>query len=117
MSQNFISTTSHGLQIKLNNYGFPIDFYIQNADGTPKDLTGLSAALNVWANEQTPVLIFSHPCQILNATQGVVEYVVQQTDFTQIGTFYGEIELTGTNYLEDTLTFTIEVINNAPGGI
>lgn len=108
-----------GLIVKVNNFGFDLTFTIVNADGTPRDLTNLAIALYVFTQEEDPVLLFSGSCTPnINPLTGICTYTVLSTDFSQVGTFDAEIELTQGSpvftYLEDTETFSINVMRQHP---
>jgi hypothetical protein len=103
-----------GLVVKVNNFGFLFTFTVQNADGSARDLTGLTVTLYVYTQDQTPTLLFSGVCAVqAPATAGICTYMVVSGNFPNIGTYNAELELTqSTSYLEDTETFTIDVIPN-----
>jgi hypothetical protein len=104
-----------GLVIKRGNFGMTLTFTIKNADGTLRDLSGQTITLYVWTAEVTPTLSFSGACTSPLPTTGVCYYLVTSTDFSKTGVLNAEIELTsGTALLEDTDTFTINVIPDHP---
>ncbi len=107
-----------GLVVKVNNFGFALTFTIVNADGTVRDLSGETLTIYCWTQEEDPTLQFSGTCTSALTATGVCTYMVQQTDFSITGTFDAEIEMTaGTptpTYLEDTETFSINVIAAHP---
>lgn len=115
-----------GLIIKVNNYGFNLTFTIVGPDGkTPRNIGGYNVAFYVWTQEQLPTLLLSGHCANLTqsgATLGQCTYTVQQADFSLLGTFDAELEMTTSSepytppytYLEDTDTFTVAVIPRHP---
>jgi len=112
-----------GLIVKVNNFGFPLTFTVLNADNTPRDLTGKTVYLYVFTQEQNPTLLFSGACVLLTQsgpTLGQCTYAVQSSNFSTIGTYDAELELTipappgPFSFLEDTETFTINVIPRHP---
>ena len=104
-----------GIIIKVNNFGVTFTFTIKNADGTLRDLSGLTLTLYVWTAEVTPTMLFSGTCTADPVLTGVCYYLVTPTDFTAIGVYNAEIELTDSGtYLEDTDTFTINCIPQHP---
>jgi hypothetical protein len=109
-----------GLIVKVNNYGYVLTFTIENADGSIRDLTGLTTTLYVWTTEQVPTLLFSGNCVVdVTPTTGKTRYTVVSGNFPTIGTFNAEIELTigigpAFAFLEDTETFSINVIVRHP---
>ena len=101
------------VEIKEDNYGYPIQFTVKEEDETVLDLTGFTAAtLKVWNPGGT--LLFSQAVSIKEAVNGLVEYTPQAAHFTTIGEYYGEIELSATGVVRDTKTFTIRVLETAP---
>lgn len=111
-----------GLIAKVNNFGFSFTFTIQNADGTPFDLTNLYATLYVYTQEQEPSLLFYGNCVVsLPTTAGICTYSVIQGNLSTTGTWNAEIEMTDTapptppTATEiDTETFTLNIINQHP---
>jgi hypothetical protein len=107
-----------GLVVKVNNFGFALTFTIVNADGTVRDLSGETLTIYCWTQEEDPTLVFSGSCTSAFPLTGVCIYMVQLGDFATTGTFDAEIEMTaGTptlTYLEDTETFSINVIRRHP---
>lgn len=113
-----------GLVVKQGNFGFDLTFTIQNADGTPRDLTNITdITLYVYTQEQTPTMLFSGPCTpVVPLTKGVCTYSVVSTDLSKIGTFDAELEMITstigpppvTSFLEDTETFSFNIIPHHP---
>jgi len=111
-----------GLIVKVTNFGFSLTFTIQNADGTPFDLTNLYPTLYVYTQEQEPTLLFYGACiTSLPATAGICTYPVIEGNFPTTGTFAAEIEMTDTvpplapiATEITTETFTINVIIRHP---
>ena len=111
-----------GLLVKVNNFGFDFTFTIQNADGTPFDLTGLFVTLYVFTQEQDPTLLFSGACTpSLPLSAGICTYSVIAGNFSTTGTFNAELEMTDVapptppiSVLVDTETFTINIIPRHP---
>jgi|SRR5208283_4618790 len=111
-----------GLIVKINNFGFSFTFTIQNADGTPFDLTNLFATLYVYTQEQDPTLLFYGNCIVsLPTTAGICTYSVIAGNFPTTGTWSAEIEMTDVAPPAlpivteiDTETFTINVIPQHP---
>jgi hypothetical protein len=112
-----------GLVVKVNNFGFALTFTILNADGTPRDLTGETATLWVFTQEEEPTISFSGTCTTsvdpVTGIRCICTYIVAQGDFSITGTFDAEVEMTTGfapiyTYLEDTETFSINVIARHP---
>jgi hypothetical protein len=112
-----------GLVVKVNNFGFDLTFSIQNANGTPRDLTGMNVTLYVYTQEQEPTMLFSGACtNSLTPTDGTCTYLVASTDLSKIGTYDAELEMTISampytppyTFLEDTETFSFNIIPQHP---
>jgi len=98
--------------VKKDNYGFTQQFTVKQADGSAKDLTGLTVTLKVW--DTSGNLKFSGTCTVTDAANGVCTYTPAASDFDTVGDYKAELELTKANYREDTDTFTISVRETAP---
>jgi hypothetical protein len=98
--------------VKKDNYGFTQQFTVNQADGTAKNLAGLTVTLKVWNGDGT--LKFSGACTVTDAANGICTYDPIATDFDTVGDYKAELELSDTGYLEDTSTFTVSVYRTAP---
>jgi len=96
------------LKLKQGNYGFKLQFTITEADDTPKDLSDLIAYLKIWKGDSLQKIA----CSIADTANGVVECIVSSGLFDETGIYLAEIELQGANYVEDTETFVIEVVES-----
>jgi len=96
------------LKVKKGNYGFKFEFTITDADGNPVDLTNLTVVLKIWNQTSKEI-----SCTITDAAAGKCECTVPEGTFDEVGLYKAEIELQGMNYVEDTETFLIEVIESA----
>jgi hypothetical protein len=114
-----------GIVVKVNNFGFNLTFTVVNADGTRRDLSGMTLTLYVYTQEQEPSMLFYGVCTLLTQsglTLGQCTYAVLPTDLSQIGTFNAELEMTIPNlspppsllFLEDTETFSFNIIPQHP---
>jgi hypothetical protein len=111
-----------GLVVKVNDFGFDLTFTVLNADGTPRDLTTINVKLYVYTQDQDPTLLFSGICTVSIPAAGVCTYTVTPTNFSEVGTFNAELEMTQSTvpftppytFLEDTETFSINVIPRHP---
>jgi hypothetical protein len=111
-----------GLIVKVDNFGFSLTFTIQNADGTPFDLTNLFPTFYVYTQEQDPTLLFYGACNVVGLpSAGICSYPVVAGNFSTTGTWSAEIEMTDTvppltpiATEITTETFTINVIIRHP---
>jgi hypothetical protein len=97
------------------DYGFTIDFELNNYDSTDKDITGYKPYLKVWYQTIPAVLLFSGSTTITSASAGLCAYTVLSTDIVATGTFNGEIELqnTTTNFYRTWDQFKL-IIKESP---
>jgi hypothetical protein len=103
---------SSGLVIVAGTYGIIETFSIVNADGSPYNLTNLNVTLNVSTIEQPSVILFSRAVTVSNPTNGIVQYTVQQGDFPNPGTFYGQFAITSATVNDLTLPFIISCVQS-----
>jgi hypothetical protein len=119
-----------GLVIKQNNFGFVLTFTIVNADTTLRNLSGMTVTFYVYTQEQEPTLLLSGACTLLTqsgSTLGQCTYTVAKGNFPTPLTYNCELEMTMTvtptpppvlppvtTFLEDTETFTLNVIPQHP---
>jgi hypothetical protein len=111
-----------GLVVKIHSFGYLLTFNVKNADGTPRDLTGLYVTLYVYTQEQDPSMVFIGACtNSLTPTTGICTYRVVNGNFEELGTFNAELVMTDTlppappiTLREPTETFTINVIIGHP---
>ena len=101
---------------KKGAYGFNIDFTINNADGTAKDLTSQSVNLKAWISGASAVSI-SASLTVTSATIGGCRWTPNSASLTQVQNTPGYnayLEITSAGYIEPTETFTISVDEAAP---
>lgn len=94
--------------VKKGNFGFIQEFEIKQANGDPKDLTGLTVTLKVWSNAGN--ISISGQCTITDAANGKCTYTPKKNDFSTAGDYTAELELTkGNTYVEDTDSFRLHI--------
>jgi len=97
------------IRVKQYNYGIVLQFEVQDAEGNPRDLTGLEVVLKMWRGETVKALT----CTVTDAANGLVSCTVTDQDFFDtVGVFLAELELRGQDYVEDTESFLIEVVES-----
>jgi hypothetical protein len=83
------------LTVSKGDYGYTITDTLENADGSPFDLSGYSVAFHVWrSNSPGTLLVNGVATIILPASAGTVSYTVAPGDFTEVGIFKQEWEAT-----------------------
>ena len=88
------------LQITQGNYGNVLSFTLEDGNGNPLNLTGVSLAFKVQdAQDPTGTLLFNKAMTIDAPTLGTCHYTVASGDFPNPGTFLAEIVVTVTGSL------------------
>ena len=84
------------IQVVQGDYGYQIPFTLQDGNGNPVNLTGLTLTLNVQsAQDATKTLItLSGSMAIDNATSGTCHYTVASGDFPNAGTYLATVVTT-----------------------
>ena len=100
------------IYIPSSDAGFNLGFTIKDANGSAYNLTGYTIKLKVWRAGQPGLLLLNGSCDIDNATVGTCHYTITATDFTSVGIFKAELELTKIGVIESTGSFDIEVIES-----
>lgn len=90
---------------------YDINFTLQDANGAAIDLTGATLLLKA-QKQGVSALKFSGAMAIVNATAGTCKYTVAEMDFSDVGQYYAEIEVTYTG--GKIITFGDIVINVLP---
>jgi len=96
------------LTVPQNDYGYYLGFTVKDSDGVAYPLTGYTITLKVWGT-RTKDRILSGTCTPVIAASGTCRYLVTSTDFTKVGSYAAELELTKANVVESTESFSIEV--------
>ena len=100
------------IYIPSSDAGFNLAFTIKSADGNVYNLTGYTIKLKVWRVGQPGLLLLNGSCDIDSAPDGTCHYTITASDFTSVGTFKAELELTKAGVIESTKTFGIEVMES-----
>jgi hypothetical protein len=82
--------------IAEDDYGFNLDFTLQQADGSVFDGTTYTATLKVWATLVPGTLVVNKACTWDVAASGTCHYEVGSTDFATAGRYSAEVECTKT---------------------
>lgn len=98
--------------IPVNDKGFNLNFTVKDATGTAYNLTDYTIKLKVWKVSNPGTLLVTGTCVIVIAANGTCYYNVAASDFTSIGSFKAELELTKTGVIESTQSFDIEVMES-----
>ncbi|KKL83826.1 hypothetical protein LCGC14_1970830, partial [marine sediment metagenome] len=95
--------------VKQNDFGYYLNFTVQNHDGTVFNLAGYTITLNVWRESRFPIILLAGACGIVVAADGTCRYLVVTGDFPDEGMFKYELEMTavGENISTSTGDFTV----------
>jgi hypothetical protein len=97
------------LVIPKGDKGFVIRFNVKDADGNPLDLLTATVKFKMWKAGTPTTLLINGACAITNPSGGICEYTVAAADFTTLGLFYGELEVTKTGVAESSEAFEVLV--------
>jgi len=100
------------IYIPSSDMGFNLNFTIKDANGSAYNLTGYTIKLKVWRAGQPGLLLVNGNCAIDDAANGTCHYTITATDFTSVGTFKAELELTKAGVIESTGSFDIEIMES-----
>lgn len=101
------------LTVSKGNYGFYINFTIQNDDGSVFVLTGYTVTIKVWKDIQFPALLFSGTCLPVDPLAGTCRYQVANGDLSESGLFKLELELTKTGVELSTRSYDLSIRGSA----
>ena len=94
--------------IPKGDYGYYLNFTVQDSAGNAYNLTGYTITLKVW-RQGVPGLVMSGNCDIVAAANGTCKYLVVSGAFNRAGTYQAELELTKSGVVESTKNFELEV--------
>lgn len=97
------------ITVKQGDYGYALNFTVNDADGAAFSLTGYTVILKVWSPVTPQVPILEADCDNLVEASGTCEYMVADGDFDTPGTYQYELELTSDTSVESTDTGTLTV--------
>lgn len=101
------------INITQNDYLYDMPFTLENNDGSAIDLTGISALVFKVQKAEATTLKFTGTMNVVSASAGTCKYTVQNGDFDEVGSYYGEVEVTfGSGQV---LSFANLLIVAAPG--
>lgn len=90
-----------------NNFGFTKPFHIVKADGTDKDLTGLTVT---WKFKDRDGTVTSIAGTLTSASTGRVSFAVASGFFTTVTRYRCQLHLVdGSTYTEDTNPFYVDI--------
>ena len=76
-----------------NNYGLPIIWTLYQSDGvTPFNLTNYTVKFKMWKPVYPDTLKIDRECDIIDAPNGIVQFVPIPTDFDTPGYYYAQFQ-------------------------
>jgi hypothetical protein len=100
------------LQVPKGDYGILYTFTVMkkvNGVQSVRDLAGYSVKLKMWHPGLPGTLLINATCTVTDAIGGICTYTSTIADFTTIGEFNAELELTASGSVDSTMPFTIVV--------
>jgi len=95
------------------DFGFPLNFTIQNNNGTVVNLAGYTITMKVWPQGLSSDPIVEGVCVPDVEALGTCHYDVVEHDFDVEGDYLIEIELTKVGAKESTMNYTLKVEESA----
>jgi hypothetical protein len=81
------------INVVQNDYGFDLNFTLQDYSGTAVNLSGATILFKAQKENNTS-LKFSGSMSVVSAVAGTCKYTVQNGDFSEVGTYSAEIQVT-----------------------
>lgn len=100
------------LTIPKGDCGYYINFTVKDSAGTAYNITGYTVKFKVWKVSSPGTLKVNGTCAAVVPASGTCRYLIVATDFTQVGQYVWELELTSVGVVESTTTYTLEVVDS-----
>ena len=81
------------MKVAQGDQNYPLNFTLTDQSDTAIDITGATLVLKVQKQHATG-LKFTGAMTIVSGPAGTCSYLVQSTDFDEVGEYLGEIEVT-----------------------
>lgn len=102
------------ITIPKSDFGFSLNFTVQEDDETAFNLTGYTITMKVWSQGLSSDPIVTGACVADVEASGTCHYPVVQYDFDDVGDYLVEIELTKVGVAaESTRNYTLHVEESA----
>ena len=100
------------MEIRAEDYGYDITFYVKDEEGAAIDLSGVTSVEFLVSTPETYRSIVTGVCTVMDAHAGKVKYTVAPEDFLKPGNYVGAIRMkTNTTKKVTTVDFAIAVLN------
>jgi len=100
---------SSDITVPINDYGYRLDFTVQDDDGGAYNLLGYTVTIKVWIPNLSSDPILTGTCSPDIVADGTCYYSVKDGDFDTVGDYLVELELTKDEVLESTRNYTLRV--------
>ena len=100
---------SSDITVPVNDYGYELNFTVQDDGGGVYSLLGYTINMKVWAQGLSSDPIVTGTCDIDVAGDGTCHYSVKNGDFDIVGDYLVELELTKAEIVESTKNYTLRV--------
>ena len=97
------------LTIPKGDYGYYLNFTVQDSDGDAYDLTGYTIKFKVWKPNFSGTLLVDGTCDIVVAASGTCKYLVVSGNFAVVDIYKFELELTKSGVVESTISKDLKV--------
>lgn len=81
-------------QLVQNDFGITLSFTVNKESGSPRDLTNDTVTLKI----NRPNSTVTQTCTITDPINGVCQYTLQDGDLSEKGTYFLEVQASGTGY-------------------
>ncbi len=100
------------LTLPFGDYGYNINFTVQDSAGVAYNLTGYTITFKAWDKQYALSLAFSKACVIDVAADGTCHLSLLIADIIPAGSYTFELELTKAGVVESTQSYDLEVVES-----
>ena len=97
------------VEVKQNDFGYYLNFTVQNDDGSVFSIVGYVVTMNVWKKARFPEMLMTGVCAPVVPASGTCRYLVIITDFPTDGEYAMELEMTKAGENISTRTYELTV--------
>lgn len=100
------------ITVPKGDFGFNIDFTVQDFEGNAFNLTGYTTKFKVWAAGVPGTTVINGSVAHDTEADGTCHYTVVDGDFDTVAHYKCELQLTKANTQESTMAYDLEVIES-----
>lgn len=101
------------LTLAKDDFGFYINFTVQNYDGSIFNLTTYTITLNVFWVERFVRTLFTGVCAPVVAASGTCRYLVVDGDLSRAGAYKAELDMTKVGVRISTMPYDVTILESA----